>query len=73
MGYQTCRYRKNDNGEIEAEMFDSDDVPDGWVDSPADLKNGSDPVMPNPPEHTLGLTDVSEPKAIKKTRKKRGN
>jgi len=80
MGYRTCKYRKNENGEIEDRIFDSDEIPDGWSDSPADLKNGSEPVMENPPEampevpeHTHGLTDVSAPMMGKKKRRKRGN
>lgn len=47
MGFPTCKYRKNENGEIESEIFDSDEVPSGWSDSPADLANG-------------GLTEASE-------------
>lgn len=73
MGY--CRYRKNENGEIESRRFDSEEIPDGWVDSPAVFKNNSEPVMENPPEavpeHTQGLTDVSDPVKTKKKRRKK--
>ena len=31
MGFLTCKYRKNKDGEIESEMFDSDNIPDGYA------------------------------------------
>ena len=53
MGFRTCKYRMGDNGVVESNVFDSDAIPDGWVDSPADLSNGADPVKvpdnPTPP------------------------
>ena len=68
MGYQTCKYRKNPSGEIESRMFDSDEVPYGWLDSPADIPmNGSDPVkVPEAPEENR--TPI-----VKKKRKRRSN
>jgi len=34
MGVPTYMYRKNAKGEVEAQVFDSDNIPKGWVDSP---------------------------------------
>jgi hypothetical protein len=52
MGFQTCKYKKGANGEVESKLFDSDDVPDGWKDSPAEISNnGTDPVkIPESPK-----------------------
>ena len=38
MGNPTFLYRAGKNGEVESKIFDSDDLPDGWVDSPAAIK-----------------------------------
>lgn len=72
MGFQTCKYRKKENGEIEHQMFDSDEIPDGWEDSPAVFKNGSEPVMENPPEE-IPAGGFFSPKKTRKKRKKRGD
>lgn len=66
MGFLTCKYRKNKSGEIESEMFDSDNVPDGWEDSPACFDKKKEPVdedMPSDPPLAF----------VKKKRKKRGD
>lgn len=34
MGVPTYMYRRKD-GEVEARVFDSDEIPAGWADSPA--------------------------------------
>jgi len=71
MGFLTCKYRKGEDGNVESKMFDSDEIPDGWLDSPADIPmNGSDPVkIPKAPEAP------KEPEAqagiFKKKRRKR--
>lgn len=36
MGEPTWMYRVGDGGKVEAKIFDSDEVPAGWSDSPAD-------------------------------------
>jgi len=33
--YPTWRYRRTATGKVSAQIFDSDDIPPGWVDSPA--------------------------------------
>lgn len=33
MGHPTFMYRRKDGG-IDAQIFDSDDLPEGWVDHP---------------------------------------
>lgn len=68
MGFLTCKYRKNKDGEIESEMFDSDNIPDGWEDSPACFDNKKEPVdvsddMPSEPSMDF----------VKKKRRKRGD
>lgn len=35
MGHPTYMYRRHESGEIEGAVFDSDELPNGWVDSPA--------------------------------------
>lgn len=37
MGQPTYMYRLKD-GKVESRVFDSDAIPDGWVDSPAKCK-----------------------------------
>ena len=37
MGFPTMMY-KLDKGEIVSEIFDSEDIPKGWVDGPAKCK-----------------------------------
>lgn len=37
MGHPTYMYREKD-GEVEAKVFDSDSIPEGWADSPAAAK-----------------------------------
>lgn len=39
MGNPTFLY-KEENGEVIAKIFDSDDLPKGWVDDPAKVKKG---------------------------------
>lgn len=70
MGFQTCKYRKGENGEIESRLFDSDEIPPGWKDSPADISNnGSDPIeTPEKPEEPEAKATI-----FKKKRKKRSN
>ncbi len=70
MGFQTCKYKKGANGEVESKLFDSDDVPDGWKDSPAEISNnGTDPVkIPEKTEEPEAKVNI-----FKKKRKKRSN
>lgn len=35
MGVPTWMYRRTEDGSVEAQIFDSDALPEGWVDSPA--------------------------------------
>ena len=37
MGYPAWRYRLNDNGEVESQIFDSEPQGKGWFDTPAKL------------------------------------
>lgn len=37
MGVPTYMYRLKD-GKIEAEVFDSDEIPEGWVDTPETIE-----------------------------------
>lgn len=38
MGFPTWRYRMANNGKMSSRIFDSDEIPPGWVDSPAKVK-----------------------------------
>ena len=48
MGHQTYMYRKNEAGEVESQVFDSDDIPKGWSDSPAKLEKAPPAVLEKP-------------------------
>lgn len=37
-GHPVYMYRSGKEGEVESEIFDSNNIPKGWVDSPAKLK-----------------------------------
>lgn len=39
MGFPTCKYRRGAFGRgVESRVFDSDDIPPGWLDSPAEVE-----------------------------------
>jgi hypothetical protein len=44
MGHPTYMYRLNE-GKVESQVFDSDSVPDGWVDSPAKVGEKEEPKV----------------------------
>ena len=45
MGFPTHRYRLN-NGQVESKIFDSDAIPEGWVDTPAKLTKAEPKAEP---------------------------
>lgn len=38
MGVPTFMYRRAEDGSVESRVFDSDAIPEGWVDSPAKVE-----------------------------------
>lgn len=57
MGVPTYMF-KLENGELKSEVFDSEQLPEGWVDSPAKC------APPDAPE-MLGALDTSKTKTAK--------
>lgn len=57
MSHPTFMYRRAETGEIDARIFNSDNLPSGWVDSPAKLTEptvtpddaGADDAVPDEP------------------------
>jgi hypothetical protein len=46
-------YRHDDDGALEAKIFDSEAIPEGWSDSPANI--GTEPVEPSEKDTLLDL------------------
>lgn len=46
--YDTWRYRRTASGKISAQIFRSDSIPPGWVDSPAKCKEKAGKKAPEP-------------------------
>lgn len=53
MGQPTWMYRRGAFGRVEARVFDSEEIPAGWVDSPAKLETAPKPAKPKKPRTRL--------------------
>lgn len=59
MGNPTWMYKRR-YGKVESKVFDSDEIPDGWVDSPAKVE-------------AVGVIAETDGRKIKPKRTPRGN
>lgn len=50
MGHPVWMYRKDENGVAEAKLFDSEDIPEGWSDSPEAAALFTAPKRGRPPK-----------------------
>ena len=51
MGNPTCMYRRGAFGRVFSRIFDSDDIPPGWVDTPAKLPAADAPARKKAPKN----------------------
>jgi hypothetical protein len=61
-GHPCWRYRRTASGKISAQIFDSNNVPPGWVDSPAKCKKPVVDVAVEPAAESVEVKADEAPK-----------